>query len=409
MPGGLVRLSSAPGPIGLSISAGDESADAWVLADGPVQHVTLLAQPDKEVHLRRTGAALPSRVADNLYWLGRQLERVDNSARLLRTIFDRLTVETRTDAVPELPALIRVLAARGMIEPGFVVEDMRRSLPAIETALLAAVDHTEEPLSIRRTMAEALRLASIVRDRVSIDTWRMINRMESRLRQSAVGSPGRSRDGAHDLGNVLHRLDLLIFDVAACYGLATDSMTRGQAWRFLDIGRRIERAFQTISLLRETVARLSESDVPVLQAVLEVADSSMTYRARYMAQLRRAPVLDLLLTDETNPRALAYQLAVLHDHVENLPRDAAPATRSPEQKAILAALHQVRIADVAELCRPRPARSAAARGGTSRSRSLDGLLGKVETELRKLSDHLTRRYLVHAGPPRQMTEPPGTM
>jgi uncharacterized circularly permuted ATP-grasp superfamily protein/uncharacterized alpha-E superfamily protein len=406
MPGGLVRLSSAPGPIGLSISTGDESADAWVLADGPVQHVTLLAQPDQEVHLRRTGAALPSRVADNLYWLGRQLERVDNGARLLRTIFDRLTVETRVDAVPELPALIRVLAARGMIEPGFVVEDMKRSLPAIETALLAAIDHADEPLSLGSTMAEALRLASVVRDRISVDTWRMVNRMDSRLRQSAggpqAGSHAGPSDGPRDLGNALHRLDLLIFDVAACYGLATDSMTRGQAWRFLDIGRRIERGLQTISLLRETVARLSESDVPVLQAVLEVADSSMTYRARYMAQLRRAPVLDLLLTDESNPHALAYQLTALHDHVESLPREQAAASRSPEQKAILTALHQVRIADVAELCRPRPARSQG-------RRSLDGLLGKVETELRKLSDHLTRRYLVHAGPPRQMTERPGSM
>ena len=387
MPGGLIRVSSTPDPIELSIAAGDESKDAWVLSDHSVPHVSLLPQLDTEIPLERIGAALPSRVADNLYWLGRHLEQVDSSARIVRFLVDRLTVEASVENDIEISAWVRVLATRGLIEPGYAVEELSHTLPALQKVLLNAVYEDEERMSLRQTVRGTLRLASLVRDRVSLDTWRMVNRMEHHFRRVPT-------DSDRDLGDVLSHLNQLVFDIASCYGLATDSMTRGQAWRFLDIGRRIERGLQMVTLLRETLAHHTEEFVPLLQSVLDVADSSVTYRTRYLSRIRRVPVLDLLMTDETNPRSLGFQLMMLEEHVDHLPKDRKQATRTAEQKSVLSALHHIRMADVHELGESKD----------GQARSLNQLLLRVEHELMTLSTLLTRRYLVHSGPPRHLQE-----
>jgi uncharacterized alpha-E superfamily protein len=125
----------------------------------------------------------------------------------------------------------------------------------------------------------------------------------------------------------------------------------------------------------------------VLEAVLEVADSMMTYRSRYLANLQMAPILDLLLTDETNPRSLAFQLVALSDHVENLPRDVSQAMRSPEQRAALNALTTIRMADVESLSETQKGQRV----------QLDRLLARLADQLPRLSDMISHKYLVHAG------------
>ena len=139
MPGGLVRVSREASQLDRSVLGGEGSKDAWVLSEGPVREVTLLTPAGQAIELRRGGNELPSRVADNLFWLGRQIERADGSARLLRTILSRLTSEHEIAGLPELNPLLRCLAALGQLEPGFVIEEIRQQLPAIERALPAAV------------------------------------------------------------------------------------------------------------------------------------------------------------------------------------------------------------------------------------------------------------------------------
>ena len=107
-------------------------------------------------------------------------------------------------------------------------------------------------------------------------------------------------------------------------GLAMDSMTRGQAWRFLDMGRRLERALPRC-FARAGAFASPATGSPLLEAMLEVADSSMTYRRRYLATLQVAPVVDLLLTDETNPRSVVFQIAALADQSMRCLASRAPA------------------------------------------------------------------------------------
>lgn len=388
LPGGLT-CAAFTGPLNIAMTAAEKSKDTWVLSEGPVRVVSLLQPPGAPVDLRRSGTGLPSRVADNLYWLGRQVERAECGARLLRTVLMRIAGEVSFERIPDMPVLLRALAHQGQIEPGFVVEGIREQLPAIEAILPSSVFDDGQAGSLRSVIVQMHRVAGLVRDRMSGDMWRIINRVDHDFQ------PPR-RAGAVDVTDVLTRVNQLMIDLAAFSGLIHDSMTRTQGWRFLLIGRRLERTLQTISLLLNTVVDVRESaESAVLEAVLEVGDSTMTYRSRYLSHLQTAAVVDLMLTDESNPRSVAYQLVDLHEHVEQLPRDTTEPKRSPEQRIALAALDSVRLVDVEALCETQPGKGRLL---------LERLLNRLASQLPKLSDAIAHRYLIHAGAPRQLEE-----
>jgi uncharacterized alpha-E superfamily protein len=200
---------------------------------------------------------------------------------------------------------------------------------------------------------------------------------------------GAERDFAVEhrtLSAVLDLLNRTVLTVAAFGGLAMESMTRGQGWRFLDMGRRLERSLSIISLIHSTLGVAGGSEGPLLEAVLEIMDSSMTYRRRYLSSLQTAAVLDLLLADETNPRSLAYQMVALAEDVESLPRESMFPGRSSEQKIMLATLTALRMADLTELAQA---------NGDSRRSKLEDLLHYLQNDLPTLSDSITRGYLSH--------------
>ncbi|MGE3776695.1 MAG: circularly permuted type 2 ATP-grasp protein [Pirellulaceae bacterium] len=388
LPGGLTRVAASSRELDLSGMAGEGSKDLWVLSCEPVRSVTLLEPPGKPIELRRSGAELPSRVADNLFWLGRQAERAEQAARLLRPILVRLTSESEVGDSPGARVLLRALAAQGQIEPGFVVEGIREQMPTIEKALPASVLDANQTGNLRSTIVAVQRNASLVRDRLSLDSWRILNSLEHEVAQLA-------RRKRVDLSDLLDWLNHVIIDLSAFAGQVNESMTRAQGWRFLEIGRRIERALCTIDLIRSTLVQSSPQEPAVLEAVLEVIDSVMTYRTRYLANLQSLAVLDLALTDESNPRSLVYQLVALSSHVDQLPRETAQALRDADQRGVLAMLSTVRLAELEALV-------AVDRDG--RRVRLDRLLQKLAEQLPRLSETISHRYLIHAGVPRQLTE-----
>jgi uncharacterized circularly permuted ATP-grasp superfamily protein/uncharacterized alpha-E superfamily protein len=388
MHGGMARVASEQPTDASSGATIEGRKDAWILAAGPVKEVSLLSGGTQPIVLRRSGAELPSRVADNLFWLGRHVERAEGAARLLRTILVRLTSEAQLANMAELPVLLRCAADQGQIEPGFVVEGMSAQLPKIEKALPAAVFDERQVGSLRFTINAMQRVASIVRDRISLDSWRIINRVYEEFRLPRRGS-------VIDLSDLLVMLNRVVLDLTAFSGLVMESMTRAQGWRFLDIGRRTERALHTISLLHNSMIESRHDDNAVLEAILEVGDSLMTYRSRYLSNLQQAAVLDLLMTDETNPRALAYQLAALHEHVENLPRDRAQPQRSAEQRIVMSLLHSVRMVDVETLCELE---------SDGQRNHLERFLSRLAQQLPKLAEAIAHRYLIHTGPPQQLSD-----
>lgn len=387
MPGGLARTSTSVDPLELSIRKGEGSKDTWVLADTPVDQTSLLGEHNQSITLLRTGSELPSRAADNIFWLGRQLERAESFGRLLRSTVSRLCGETRTTSDLEIPTLLRCLADQGQIEPGYAIDNLRVQLPQIEGELAHIVFDQSQPVSLRSVLDELVRLGAKVRNRISVDTWRIIRRVDKGFR------PARYK--ITTLSDILTMTDELITELAAFSGIVMESMTRTQVFRFLELGRRIERSIQTISLVKNSFMPMPEVQGPILETVLEVADSLMTYRSRYMSNLQLAAVLDLLLTDDTNPRSLVFQFTQISKHVDRLPRDSYQPGYSLEQSLAMSLLQSVQLFDIQQ---------AAEHHSLGNYDDLEQHIDSWNDQIPKLSEAISHRYLVHATPAHQLTD-----
>jgi uncharacterized alpha-E superfamily protein len=303
MPGGLARVASGTDTRVISMQRGGSSKDTWVLASGPVSTFSLLRRAIGPGELVRTGTNLSSRVVENLYWFGRYCERCDASARLLRVALGRFGDDIPGDDDERVrPVMLELLRRAGML-PGVGADPTDTEL---SLALRAAITDEAQP-GLASSLRQLMRVASHLRERLSLDNWRTLNRVLHSLAQR------KTRRVA--LSDLLGELDLVIASFTTLAGFALDGMTRDPGWRFLSIGRRLERLTWLCGTLRQTIAGPPEMDLTWL---LRLSDSIITYRARYMARPEWLPVLDLLIRDEANPRSIAFQVNGLRDYAQRL-------------------------------------------------------------------------------------------
>ncbi|MCP8940662.1 circularly permuted type 2 ATP-grasp protein [Alsobacter sp. SYSU M60028] len=313
LPGGFCRLSDDDDPRSLSMQLGGRSADVWIAADEPVEPATLLPTPDR-VAITRVIGYLPSRAAENLFWLGRYMERAEATLRAVRCLAG-LAIEHGEAAGPARAALARameLLAAWGAAAPEAAPER-----GAAARVIGAALSGADRPGSVLRLASEARRAASVIRDRLSPDAVRALADLSALFERRDANPPGP--------GEALETADQGLRILAALSGLVQENMNRLSGWRFLEIGRRIERGILTARFVR----RFAEPDAPssCLDALLEICDSQITYRARYLMGALRAPLVDLVMLDDGNPRSVAFQVGRLADHVgalAELPTHAGP-------------------------------------------------------------------------------------
>ncbi|MBC8095243.1 MAG: circularly permuted type 2 ATP-grasp protein [Akkermansiaceae bacterium] len=373
MPGGLARFSTAPERLVVSMQSGGGSKDTWVIADGPVSQLTLLLPNTHIVRMERTATELPSRVADNLFWLGRYAERLEDLVRLLRCVLVRLSGEAGVEETPDLTAMVQLLVDLDLFPAKF---RERHTLAGVEREVYSLIYQTHRLGALREVIARLNTIAFALRDRFSADTWRIVNKLQV---------DARLRPGKVPISEALALLNTLVVDLAAFSGMEMENMTRGHGWRFLEIGRRLERATNIITLVQGGLAVEARGMNP-LEPILEIADSSMTYRRHYFAQPQWPPALDLLLADESNPRALAFQVKALADHTANLPREAGRG-RGAESRNIDALgglLHGANWPKLAEIQLTGP------------ELAVNTLLARVAAELRGLSDAVNQQYFSHA-------------
>jgi uncharacterized circularly permuted ATP-grasp superfamily protein/uncharacterized alpha-E superfamily protein len=389
MPGGLTRVTASNDARAAALTRGQGTKDTWVLADGPVAPLTLLRSPLSYIQPKRTGKDLPSRAADNLFWLGRYAERAENLVRGLRVVV-RLRYEDvgPTDGSTAVHLVLQTLSR--LEEPLGPVEAPAagRTAPAseIEGMLHGLLFDPKASYGLPETVSHLHRTASLIRDRLSLDTWRVLHQLHNNIREFLQQSEWLA--GFHDWRDCVDVLDNAVRTLAAFNGLEMENMTRNLGWRFLDMGRRLERAYYLSKLLRNLLVRGRPEDDGRLVLLLELADSIITYRSRYLTTPILPPVIDLLLLDETNPRSAAFQIAALSEHVNVLPRDDDAADRSEAQKIILSLLTQLRLAEIPALC---------GRDDTAGRRvSLEALLRQIEDGLPKLSELIGRDYFSHA-------------
>ncbi len=347
MPGGFCRISDEPDARAVSMRSGVRSSDVWVTSDRPVDPVTLLPTPDR-ITIHRVTGTLPSRAADNLFWLGRYLERTEATLRLVRALLGRLidadvTNPARPDTVRRLA---NILVAWGAAPSGKGVASKARGpaagkLSPILAQATAALYDAAEYGSARANVGEARRTASVIRERLSIDAWRLFGDL---LRQLTL-EPGRQPSE----GEVYEVADRALKTLAAFSGLSQENMVRGPGWRFLDIGRRIERGIATCRFARHFAEANAPSDG--LDALLDLTDSQITYRSRYMVGASLQPVVDLVMLDPYNPRSVAFQVDRLDTEIRDLPSLTEDGMLEAPRRLVLKLAAECRTAEAARLDR----------------------------------------------------------
>jgi uncharacterized circularly permuted ATP-grasp superfamily protein/uncharacterized alpha-E superfamily protein len=373
MPGGLVRVAGDEDSV-VSMQRGGHSKDAWVLSDVPVDTFSLLPRRDEPVELRRASTDLPSRVADNLFWLGRYAERAESAARLLRCITKRI----RQSGSAELACLFRLNAC---LESGHstLPKDVRPTRNDLDLEIISMLTNEKRGDSLLSTLAELHRVGGNVRERLSLDMTRLVGQLSQALHMEE--NPHQA-----DLTAVLD--DCL--ELLSCFaGLERENITRGAGWTFISLGRRLERSIHTARQLRELTMPLDEDSWPLLEYLLEVADSSMTYRSRYFTTLQPAPVLDVLMLDETNPRSLLFQMSHLGDLYEKLPRHVGRDLRT-----IRRAVEKLTSVDLTKLAYSAP--GALEPDKLEPFVNLDRLLQEFEELFPSWSNNISNTYFSHA-------------
>jgi len=385
MPGALARVSPGLEDLRAAVRKGGVSKDCWVLAPAPEQHISLLRQAHGPIVVTRDGSDLPSRVADNLYWLGRYSERLDSVMRLLREAFRQLLEQQEQDTPAEscLSDLLDALELPTQLES----ESPRARFFSARRYLLGLLTDAEHNNGLPLIFAGMMRTGRAVRDHLGDDSWRLLNRLQRQLQ--AVPAKLTAREAREKLEG--HSTLLAAFS-----NLNNETMPHHYGWLFLDIGRHLERVLFTLDLFRLAFVSARTPGVALWEVVLTTTDNLTAYRRRYRSALHPTAIIDLLLFDEGNPRSIGYQLRRLHHQIGRLPQRESAPYRSAEERLILQAMSTLQLADVETLSDLDHSEDS--------SQALAELLDALQDPLLDLSDALTHSHFSHAEVPRQLVK-----
>jgi uncharacterized circularly permuted ATP-grasp superfamily protein/uncharacterized alpha-E superfamily protein len=376
MPGALTRISDDPAAFLINSGKEQGSKDTLCFSKDVVEYESMLHQFVEPFEIHR-GSDLSSRVADNMLWLGRYMERTEGLIRVVRSLLNRINSETRLDMIEELPFLLRIMANLKLISPDLAKPDAVYDMPVLESEITESMFDIRRLGSIRSTLKAVRQVASRVRDRMSNDSWHILGRMDNDLVLFAAHHHNR-------ISEIQELLNEMLVTISAFAGLSMESMTRGMGWRFMDMGRRIERAGYMLTLLQSLFAPGGKPKSHEFETLLEVADSIITYHNRYRTTFHTEPIVDLLLLDELNPRSVGFQLAALLEHVETLPKKILRPFRTKEEKITLNLTTKLRLTDVRELMDPTH---------KGKSLRLNQLLELLNSGIQQLANAITERYL----------------
>lgn len=354
LPGGFARIADHPDPRAAMIGEGCWSADVAIHGGEAVAPVSLLPAADT-VHVRRNPGTLPSRVADNFFWLGRYLERGEALLGVIRVMLGN-SIEADTGAALAAETVGRLVGLVVALGAAPHPPSLRR---ADLTAFARTAMEDGDWHSVRAINRLARGIGQGSRDRLAADVVRLLD------------APYPAKGGLLDRAGTLQRR------YAALSGLSAEHMGRTAAWRFHDLGRRLERALTVKRALR--ACGMAQASLDDLSTLLDLADSQISYRQRYLSGIARVPVVDLVALDPGNPRSLAFQVCRIGEHLAALPVLEDDGMEEPQQ-AQGTVLHAIVT--------------------TATAAALNAeILGDVERRLFQLSEAIARRYFLHGAEP----------
>lgn len=390
MPGGLTRVSmearsEASSPI-VSMQLGGGSKDTWVLGGaGEEQAPAFAAFTRKNADLPAPAPMeLPSRVADHLFWLGRYTERVEAGVRMVRALLPGLSGERDFGQTASLESAMQLLAGLGYLPENFAAASLAQQRWQVGQVLSGLVYDPSRSSSIGWNLRNMRRVAWPLKERLSQDTWRVLQQLETEF----SGTPPVHQELR--LVAQMSLLDRIVVVLSAFSGLLMENTTRSHGWRFLEIGRRLERAWQTIDLILAALVQGPFDIEPAATTLLQIADSSITYRGRYFTEFKTEYVLETLMADESNPRSVGFQLATLVEHMRGLPgyqqgtpgHDEIPLPLVMAER-LLVSFRGLAIDDLA------------ARDAEGNLAALDQLIRKLQGNLYDLSELLAAHHFSH--------------
>ena len=308
LPGGLARVGKTGQAPQLWPAHAGFTKDVWIpdtaTTDSTTKADVRSPRPLKDRH--PSALEVPSRIAEQLFWVGRYAERIELATRLLRVTLRNLSGDTGHFQQEQLSACLTLIRGTRLIPKDVII------LPSQTLRTLSNLIHDQAARGGIPNLTRSLLLnAAAARDRLSDDTWRFFTRLEG-----VVHAP----PGVPSASELLRTLDTLVLHLAAFAGMQAENMTRGQGWRFLEVGRRIERALGGLKLLK-TAAAQGEGESLLLDPLLETCDSVMTYRRRHFSRPQLDGVIDLIFFDPINPRSVAYQFGILDREISGFSGD----------------------------------------------------------------------------------------
>lgn len=384
MPGGLTRVSLDLDKKIISNQRGSVSKDTWVLASEPEKQISLRpvdVQPTLE-----SSNALPSRVVENLFWMGRYAERAESALRLLRTVFIQLNrTEKLSDAVQS--TLLSAVTHVTSTYPGFTSlhQDLLKNP---EPEMISILLDQQRSGSVANNLVAMINAAEQVKEQLSSDTQRVINDIGDELENLKIALEPGAFSAPEEA------LSPLITTLLAFAGLIHESMTRGNGWHFIEIGRRLERALQIAASLRALLtASFEEPDQEsLIESTLLCGEALIPYRRRYQNGIHIDQGLEMIMLNTKNPRSLIYQLTQLEQHFSELPDDQE--SFSAEYKLLLEATTALKLSDVKTLV-----------DSTNGIRGdLDQLLARLQYLITNAAKTIGQRYFDHTEGPQLLVK-----
>ncbi|MEM8563172.1 MAG: circularly permuted type 2 ATP-grasp protein [Pseudomonadota bacterium] len=388
MPGGMTRIGSKPGGGVISMQSGSPSKDTWVTATEPERFLETESAPDAlRTNLEAGLISLPSRVVENLYWMGRYGERAEAALRLLRTVFVLLNgeepISTRARHI-----LLKSITEATATHPGFINASVELMADP-EPELLRVINDVTAAGSIKSTLNAMLSSAEESKELLSTDTMRVINDLHDAL----AGLDTALSSGLASAPE--EALDPLVTGLVALSGLMQESMVRGVGWRFMELGKRVERSHQVITTVRTLMTPVvDESDqATLLTALLTAMEVLITYRRRRRQRAGVELGVELVLLDASNPRSLLFQLENLQSHLDQLPgSDLEEGELREEQRALLAAISSLKLTRLPQLLA----------GEGALREELNQLLQQLEKLLHDFSTLISDKHFDHRADAQQL-------